>query len=186
MGSHDPFGHFKHKLWPKEGLGVKLPIWLLTVKSQGLPLLPCMQVACNILLESCRRRLQICCKPHFNWRIYTQNYGPPKLWKSQLWEFWNSHLGVLGQNDIWMMVPWPSTKYTIRGKVVAFPKSGPWWVLWIHVCLWFVRAPKAFKLHTNQLVVWIVQVHVSNWCLSFFLVPILQLQHTPLPQSGAS
>jgi hypothetical protein len=26
MGSHDPFGHFKHKLWPKEGLGVKLAI----------------------------------------------------------------------------------------------------------------------------------------------------------------
>jgi hypothetical protein len=26
MGLHDPFGHFKHKLWPKEGLGVKLTI----------------------------------------------------------------------------------------------------------------------------------------------------------------
>jgi hypothetical protein len=26
MGSHDPFEHLKHKLWPKEGLGVKLPI----------------------------------------------------------------------------------------------------------------------------------------------------------------
>jgi hypothetical protein len=26
MGLHDPFGHFKHKLWPKEGLGVKLVI----------------------------------------------------------------------------------------------------------------------------------------------------------------
>ncbi len=26
MGSHHPFGHLKHKLWPKEGLGVKLPI----------------------------------------------------------------------------------------------------------------------------------------------------------------
>jgi len=24
MGSHDPFGHLKHKLWPKEGLGIKL------------------------------------------------------------------------------------------------------------------------------------------------------------------
>ncbi len=24
MGLHDPFGHLKHKLWPKEGLGVKL------------------------------------------------------------------------------------------------------------------------------------------------------------------
>ncbi len=22
MGSYDPFGYFKHKLWPKEGLGV--------------------------------------------------------------------------------------------------------------------------------------------------------------------
>jgi hypothetical protein len=26
MGLHDPFGHFKHKLWPKEGPKVKLPI----------------------------------------------------------------------------------------------------------------------------------------------------------------
>jgi hypothetical protein len=26
MGSHDPFGYIKHKLWPKEGSGVKLPI----------------------------------------------------------------------------------------------------------------------------------------------------------------
>ncbi len=25
-GSHDPFGHLKHKLWPKEGPGDKLPI----------------------------------------------------------------------------------------------------------------------------------------------------------------
>ncbi len=26
MGSHDPFGHLKHKLWSKEGSGVKLTI----------------------------------------------------------------------------------------------------------------------------------------------------------------
>ncbi len=26
MGSHDPFEYLKHKLWPKEKLGVKLPI----------------------------------------------------------------------------------------------------------------------------------------------------------------
>jgi hypothetical protein len=26
MGSHYPFGYFKHKLWPKEGLGIKLSI----------------------------------------------------------------------------------------------------------------------------------------------------------------
>ncbi len=26
MGSHDPFGHLKHKLWPKERPRVKLAI----------------------------------------------------------------------------------------------------------------------------------------------------------------
>jgi hypothetical protein len=26
MGFHDPFGHLKHKLWPKERPGVKLTI----------------------------------------------------------------------------------------------------------------------------------------------------------------
>jgi hypothetical protein len=26
MGSHDPFEYLKHKLWPKEELGVKLSI----------------------------------------------------------------------------------------------------------------------------------------------------------------
>ncbi len=26
MGFHDPFEYLKHKLWPKEGLGVKMPI----------------------------------------------------------------------------------------------------------------------------------------------------------------
>jgi hypothetical protein len=41
-----------------------------------------------------------------------------------------------------VLVLWPCTKYIIRGKVVASPKSGPWWVLWICVCPWFVRAPK--------------------------------------------
>jgi hypothetical protein len=34
MGLHDPFGYLKHKLWPKEGPGVKLAIWLVTIKSQ--------------------------------------------------------------------------------------------------------------------------------------------------------
>jgi hypothetical protein len=26
LGSHNPFGYLKHKLWPKEGLGVKVLI----------------------------------------------------------------------------------------------------------------------------------------------------------------
>jgi hypothetical protein len=76
-----------------------------------------------------------------------------------------------------MWPPWRSTKYIIRGKVVASPKFGPWWVLWI----WFMLAPKVFKLCTNQLVVWFVQIHVSDWTLVILPSPIPKLQHAPLP-----
>jgi hypothetical protein len=53
-----------------------------------------------------------------------------------------------------MWASWRGIEYTIRGKVVASPKSGPWWVLWIRVCPWLVLAPKVLQLCTNQLVVW--------------------------------
>ncbi len=66
--------------------------------------------------------------------VCTQSYGPPKSRKSQFRAFRDSHLGVPGQNDIWVLAPWPGTNNTIRGKVVASPKSKPWWVLWVHVC----------------------------------------------------
>ncbi len=56
----------------------------------------------------------------------TQSYGPPKLRESQFWEFWDFHLGVPGQNDIWVLVPWPGINNTIRGKVLASPKSMSW------------------------------------------------------------
>jgi hypothetical protein len=52
MGLHDPFGHLKHKLWPKEGPEVKLAISLPTTKSQESPQFPYVQVACNISLKS--------------------------------------------------------------------------------------------------------------------------------------
>jgi hypothetical protein len=64
---------------------------------------------------------------------------------------------------------------------MASPKSRLRWVLWIHVCPWFILTPKALKLRTNQLVVWFVQVRVNSWCLSFFLIPISELQYTSLP-----
>jgi hypothetical protein len=39
MGLYNPFGYLKHKLWPKEGLGIKLPISLPITKSQKSPYL---------------------------------------------------------------------------------------------------------------------------------------------------
>jgi hypothetical protein len=53
-----------------------------------------------------------------------QSYQPPKSWEFQLWEFWDSHLGVPGQKCHLDVGPWPSIEYIIRGKVVASPNLG--------------------------------------------------------------
>jgi hypothetical protein len=74
MGSHDPFGHPKHKLWPKERLGVKLAIWLPTIKSQELPRFPCVHMAWP--LESSQQGLQLCFRPHLNWNFAHKIMGP--------------------------------------------------------------------------------------------------------------
>jgi hypothetical protein len=37
MGFYDPFGHLKHKLWPKARSGVKLVVWLPTTKVWNRP-----------------------------------------------------------------------------------------------------------------------------------------------------
>jgi len=50
--------------------------------------------------------------------------------------------------------PMAKQKYTIRGKVVASPKFGSWWILWVRICPWFVLTPKVLQLCINQLVVW--------------------------------
>jgi hypothetical protein len=118
MGLYDPFEHLKHKLWWKEGRGVKLVVWLPTTKSWKSPRFPCVQVVCNIPLKSSWQELQIFFRLHFNWRSTNKIMGPkvarvPTLGIS----------GDPGQNDIWVLVPWPSTKYTIRGKAVTSPPS---------------------------------------------------------------
>ncbi len=88
---------------------------------------------------------------------------------------------VLGQNDIWLYISCLSIENNIRGKVVASSKSRPWWVLWVLVCPWFVRAPKVLQPRTNQLVIWFVQIRLNNWPTYHFLVPIPELQHVSLP-----
>ncbi len=40
-----------------------------------------------------------------------------------------------------------------KGKVVASPESGPWWVKWIQVARGLSQHPKGCKMSSNQLVV---------------------------------
>jgi len=142
MGSYHPFGHLKHKLWPKERPGVKLTVWLLTIKGRE-----------STWFLACRWRATYCWKvlnEGYNfaldfisiWGLHTKLSGS-KSWESQIWQFRDSHLGILGQKAIWMWASWRSTKYTIRGKVVASPKSGLWWILWVQVCSWFCPSTKS-------------------------------------------
>ncbi len=162
MGSHDPFEYLKQKLWPKERSWVKVSIWFSIIKSWGSPWFTCVQVACHISLESSWQGLQLILRYHFNQRSTQDVMGLQSRGSLNFGKFW-VNLWVLGQNDICMQPLWLIIENIIKGKVVASPKSGPWWVLWIYVCLWFVRARKMFQLHINQLVVWFVQVHVNNW-----------------------
>jgi len=65
----------------------------------------------------------------FQLEVYTKLWAPKVAKVSTLGilglALRSPHLGVPRQNDIWVLVPWPSTEYTIRRKVVASPKSMP-------------------------------------------------------------
>ncbi len=63
-------------------LGVKLIVFLPTIKSRESTWPRCVQVKCDTLLESSRRELQVCFRPHLNWRseqkvISSQSAGNP-------------------------------------------------------------------------------------------------------------
>jgi hypothetical protein len=147
MGSHDPFGHLKHKLWAKERPWVKLVVWFLTTKSRESTRFPFVQVACDTPLKSSWRGLQLCFRPHPDRRFIDKVITPQSRESSNL-----ANLRVSGQKAIWMWASRRGAKYTIWGKVVASPKSGPCWVLWVWGRPWLVLTPKMLQQCTKQLV----------------------------------
>jgi hypothetical protein len=93
MGSHCPFGHLKHKLWPKERSGIKLAIWLSTSKSRESTRFHFIQAMCDIPLESFRWGLQLFFRLHCNRRsarqvMCLQNCESPGYgkFKTPIWE----------------------------------------------------------------------------------------------------
>jgi hypothetical protein len=141
MNSHDQFGHLKHKLWPKERSRIKL------VVSQPLKVRnPPYSLVCKWLATYHWKDLD-------EGKNFVLNYISIGGLHTKLWGPKVARILTLGQNAIWMWASWRGTKYTIKGKVVASPKFGPWWVLWVQVCPWFILAPNVLQLCTNQLVV---------------------------------
>jgi hypothetical protein len=119
MGSHELFGHLQHKLWQNGRLGIKLPIWLPTIKSRKSTQPQCVQVVCNTPLESSQRELQVCFRPHFNWRseqkIITSQSGGSRNW------------------DSFGIPPWESQdkkpfRCRCRGEMQKILYGGRWWL----------------------------------------------------------
>jgi hypothetical protein len=76
MALHEPFGHLQHKLWSKEGPGVKLAVWLPITKSRESTWLRCVQVKCDTLLESSRGELQFWFRPRPNLSLGEKLWTP--------------------------------------------------------------------------------------------------------------
>jgi hypothetical protein len=151
MSSHCSFGHLKHKLWPKEGPGVKLPIWLPTTKSRELTRFTWLQGACHIPLESFQRELQLCFRPHHDPRsarkvMGLQSRGSP----------------ILGDLDVASMA---NHKVYYKGEGGGFPQVQAVVSLVCPCCPWLVLTPKVLQLCTNHFV-WVVcrPVWMSEAC----------------------
>jgi hypothetical protein len=81
--------------------------------------------------------------------------------------FGTLNLGILRQNDIWVLALWLGIENTIRRKVVASPTSELWWVLWIHVCSLVVHAPKVSNYALTNLLFGLCRsVWIIDWLIT--------------------
>jgi hypothetical protein len=168
MSLHEPFRHLQHKLWQKEKPGVKLSVWFLTTKSREWTQPRCVQMEWDTSLESSQRELQLCFKPRPNQRseqrvIVPQSCGSPNCGSPNCgsfgippWEFRDKKpfgCGCRGElqrvlygGRWWLPQVWAVVSLvTMWGKEMASLESGPWWVLWIQSCPWFVLALKVLQ-----------------------------------------
>jgi len=115
MGSHEPFRQLKHKLWPKEGSGVKLSVWpqplnfeitLISLRSSGVP-----HTVGNVWKKTITL-LQI--SPQS--KVWTQSYGPTKLQEFQFKEFRDSQVRFPGTKCHFGATPVAKHKKYCKGR----------------------------------------------------------------------
>ncbi len=125
MGSHFPFGHLKHKLWPKKGRESNWQFDSRPLKVENRP---------DFL--ACRWRATYC------WKDFNEGYNfsldlisirglhaklwGPKVVKVPTLAISGLPLGSLETKSHLDVGPMGNHRIYLRGKVVASPKSGPW------------------------------------------------------------
>jgi hypothetical protein len=179
MGSHCSFGHLKHKLWPKEGSGVKLPIWLPTRKSRESKLIYSAVDDVRYIVGKISTRATTLFQTAPRSEVCSQSYGVPKLQESWLARFRDSHSGVPGEKNHLDVGPVEKCRVYYKGEGGGFPQVRVVVNLVCPCCPWLILASKVLQLCTNHLV-WVVCRHVwvSEAC-QLFLVPS-QSSNTPL------
>jgi hypothetical protein len=118
-------------------------------------------VACHIPLKRSWRRLQLCFELNLNWGSAHKIMGLQSCESLNFEKSW-SH------GTKWHLGASPMVKHReyYKGEGGGFFKSGLWWVLWVHVCPWFVHAPKVLNYALTNLLfglfifVWIVDLFV--------------------------
>jgi len=170
MGSHDPFGHLKHKLWPKEGSKSNRQFDSRPLKVRNhLDFLACRWHATN-----CWKALEEC--HNFVLDLISIEGFHTKLWGPKIMRV--STLAILrhplgsprtkNNLDVGLM-----EKHIIyyKGKGGGFPQVQAV-VSLMSLSLPMVRlSTKSAPIMQWPPCIGFVQVHVNSWCLSFFLVP---------------
>jgi hypothetical protein len=153
MGSHDPFGHLKHKLWPKEKPIVKLAIWLPTIQSWELTWFTRVQVACDMwkaLDKGYKFALDLIWIRGLHAKLWA-----PKIAKVSTLIILGLPLGSLGTKchlDVGLV---ERHKVYYKGESGGFPQVQAMvsLVSLVHLsCPWFILAPKVLQLCTNHFV----------------------------------
>jgi hypothetical protein len=134
MGSHCSFEHLKHKLWPKEGPGVKIgsQIANLTPDQKKSGIDPIYLVAGDLphIVGKLSTRATTLLQTTSRSKVCSQSYAASKSWESWLAQFRDSHAGVPRESrESWdkkaisMWAPWRGAEYIIRSKVVAYSRG---------------------------------------------------------------
>jgi hypothetical protein len=102
IGLHVLFEYLKHKLWPKERLGVKVSIWFLTTKSQELPWFIWGKWCVTYLWKTLDKGYNFFLRLYFDRKFSQKIMGLQNCKNLNFENFEIPNLKVLKKNDIWV------------------------------------------------------------------------------------
>jgi hypothetical protein len=122
MASHESFGHLQPKLWAKEGPGVKLAVWLPTIKNRESTRPRRVQQECDMALESSQRELQPWFKPRPDPSSGGEKLWTPKVSGVQTGTVSRLHLGSPKKKSHLDVASTRSCREYYKGEGGGFPR----------------------------------------------------------------